>query len=144
MVRSLLVDRTARPSLPPGVAVKLAQLEPMVAGSHWRRVREAIEPHLEDENGLPPELALLYALASHELGDDEVDGIRLAIDAMAVLVGAPCESPITVLLAKRLLRRGRPGIGRRPAPRWPLSLLIAVLGIALGAAVGWLVTILMF
>lgn len=125
--------------------MKLAQLEPMVAGADWARVRESIAPHVAEGSGLPPELALLYALALQEVPQNgDLDASSLAIDAVSVLLGVPERSPIAILVAKRLLRRAPRGIGRRPAPRWPFSLLIAVLGLCAGLGVGWLVTMYWF
>lgn len=122
--------------------MKLAQLEPMVAAADWVKVREAIAPHLEDQSSLSPELALLYALALHEMPKQgDPDASPLAIDATAALLGVPVKSPIAVLVAKRLLRKARTGIGKRPAPRWPISLLIAILALAAGLGVGWLISL---
>ncbi len=113
---------------------KLLELEPYLAGGNWDRVLEI----LEAEKTLPPQLALVLALGQRERDVADAQPERMAITAMAALLGVPEDNEAAVLLAKRILRRNPVAWQRRRAPRAHVSFVIVLVIAILGAAVGYL------
>lgn len=134
------VAHADRAPAPPTMDPRFAELEPLIARNAWKEIAERLGPAGE-AGTLPPALALVLALAQREAaGDDGAAGAtELAIRSMAALVGVPQGSDMALVLAKRLLRRNPAGWRQRPAPAARYSAAIIVLGILVGAAVGWFV-----
>lgn len=138
------VDRhatTIPPSKPPsiddlrGFEQKLAELEPHLAETNWDSVLGVLEAH----ESLPPQLALLYAIALRER-DAPGDADALAIQAVASLLSVPEDSHAALVLAKRLLRRNPVAWQKRRAPSARVSIVIAIVVAVLGAAIGFLMS----
>jgi hypothetical protein len=127
---------------PPGVDPRLAELDPLFARTAWGEIAERLGPP-EKAGELPPALALIHALARREAAGEESagDATRVAIAAMAALVGVAPDSAAALVLAKRLLRQNPAGWRTKPAPPARFSIPIIVVGIAVGAAVGWFVSL---
>lgn len=113
---------------------KLLELEPYLATGNWDKVLET----LSAEEELPPQLALVLALAQRERDKGDAHPEQVAIAAMAALLGVPEDNEAAVLLAKRILRRNPVAWQQRRAPRAYVSVLIVLLIAVLGAAVGYL------
>jgi hypothetical protein len=130
----------AEPAVAPAdpVDARFAELEPLFARSAWREIVACLGP-ADEVAKLPPALGLIYALAQREAaGEDRAAGAtELAIRSMAVLVGVAPGSATALVLAKRLLRQNPAGWRTKPAPRARFSVLIIVVGVVVGAAVGW-------
>ena len=95
---------------------------------------------LLDKAGLlPPNVGLLFAVAHHESGREDGAGAanEIAIRCAAGLLGVRPESPIAVVLAKRLLRKKPQTWRQKPAPPARVSFLIVVIVLVVGGAVGW-------
>ncbi len=129
---------TTHTAAPAPVDPRFAELEPLVARNAWKEIAERLGAAGE-AGALPPALALVFALAQREAAGEEgaAGATALAIRSMAALVGVPQESGMALVLAKRLLRRNPAGWRQRPAPAARYSAVIIVLGILVGAAVGW-------
>ena len=121
---------------------RFAELEPLFARTAWREIAERLGPP-EKAGELPPALALIHALARREAAGEQSagDATKVAIAAMASLLGVPAHSEAALVLAKRLLRQNPAGWRTKPAPPARFSILIIVLGLAIGAAVGWFVSL---
>lgn len=124
---------------------RLETIEPAIAAGDWAAIVKLLGT--DDEAGrLPPNLGLLYALARKEAEHDEASARRgteftqLAIRCMAGLFGVPEQSPIALVLAKRLLRKNPVSWQQRPAPPTKVSVLFILLAIAIGSAVGWAIS----
>jgi len=138
------VDRSATtipPSKPPsieelqGFDAKLTELEPHLAETNWEQVLAALEKH----ESLPPQLALLYAIAQRERNAPG-DADSVAIRAVAALLGVSVESHAALVVAKRLLRRNPIAWQKRKAPPAKISVLIAVIVMLVGAAAGYVLS----
>jgi hypothetical protein len=116
---------------------RLAALEPLFGRTAWKEIADKLGPP-EQAAALPPQLALIYALARREAaGEAGAAGANeLAIRSMAALFGVAPTSATALVLAKRLLRQNPAGWRTRPAPPARLSLVIILLGVALGVAAG--------
>ena len=79
---------------------RLMRIEPQLQRADWRAVAE----ELEKEEVLPPQLAMVYAMAAREVGRTALDADRLALDAVAALLMEPAEHAAALVTAKRLLR----------------------------------------
>lgn len=125
----------APPSAP--VDPRLAELEPLFGRTAWKEIADKLGPP-ERAAELPPALALIHALALREAaGEGRAAGANeLAIRAMAELLGVAPTSATALVLAKRLLRQNPAGWRTRPAPPAKLSLVIILVGVALGVAAG--------
>lgn len=124
---------------------RLETIEPAISAGDWAAIVKLLGT--DDEAGrLPPNLGLLYALARKEAEHDDAtakrgsDLTQLAIRCMAGLFGVPAQSPIALVLAKRLLRKNPVSWQQRPAPPAKVSVLFIVLAIAIGSAVGWAIS----
>ena len=121
---------------------RITALEPLVASADWEGVAKFLGT--PDAAGrLPPNLGLVYALARKETGVSKEEGYEpnvAAIQCMAGLFGIPKESPIALVLGKRLLRSNPVGWQKAPAPPTHISLFIVALGLAIGAGIGWLLS----
>lgn len=132
---------------------RVQELEPLVAEANWEAVLRTLGT--EDEAGnLPPNLGLLYALAHKEYNVEtevgkagekkndksDYDANVVAIRCMAGLFGVPPESPIALVLGKRLIRSNPVGWQKKKAPPAHISVLIVALGLAIGAGIGWLLS----
>jgi hypothetical protein len=118
------------------VSLALRELETLVAASQWPRIVEILGG---DTACLSPTMQLLYGIASKEAaeqGTTTTESDRLAITAVSQLLGVGVDSPISLVVAKRMLR-SRPRWTKREAPRGPYSFLLIVLAIGLGALAGW-------
>lgn len=121
---------------------RLRAVEPAVSAGDWKQVADVLGPN-ENAGNLPPTLGLVYALARKEIEHDEAANTRdpgtnqLAIRCMAGLFGVEPDSPIALVLAKRLLRKNPVGWRQRPAPSAKVSILFVALAIVIGSAIGW-------
>lgn len=121
----------------------LAELEALASSGHWQRIVDLLSSSNEPSD-LSPTLRLVYAIACKETSDEAQPlgtPERLAITAMSELLGVAPDSPIAVMIAKRMLRSKRPWI-KREAPKGPISVLLMLFALGLGALVGWLSTML--
>jgi hypothetical protein len=130
---------------------RLAELETLFTSADWEGVVNKLGPP-EQAGQLPPNLGLLYALASKELtppndkaaskdsAQRDATVNRIAIRCAAGLLGVEPDSPLALLFAKRLLRRNPVAWQKRPAPSALVSVLIVGIGLSIGAGVGWLVS----
>ncbi len=112
--------------------------EALVRGD-WSRVAKDLGK-VEDAGSLPPNLGLVCALAHAESSTDAVGANELAIRCMAAIFGVAPESRLALLLAKRLLRKNPVAWRQRAAPPARVSLLIVLVTLVVGGAVGWLLT----
>jgi hypothetical protein len=121
---------------------RIAELEPLVAAADWEGVAKVLGTP-EAAGRLPPNLGLVYALARKETGvakEEHYEPNGAAIQCMAGLFGIPKESPIALVLGKRLLRSNPVAWQKAPAPPTHISLFIVALGLLLGAGIGWLLS----
>jgi hypothetical protein len=124
---------------------RLETIEPAIAAGDWAAIVRLLGSD-EEAGRLPPNLGLLYALARKEAEHDDATAkhgselTQLAIRCMAGLFGVPAQSPIALVLAKRLLRKNPVSWQKRPAPPAKVSVLFIVLAIAIGSAVGWAIS----
>lgn len=133
-----LIDRNASTLPAPGKSPKLEQLdqqvaeiEPLLATSNWAGVIEV----LKKQEALPPPLALLYAVALKERGE-QGDAQGLAIRSVAALLCVPENSETALVIAKRLLRTNPVTWKERRAPSAGISIGIVLVVVLLGALVG--------
>jgi hypothetical protein len=124
---------------------RLETIEPAISAGDWAAIVKLLGT--DDAAGrLPPNLGLLYALARKEAEHDDATAkhgselTQLAIRCMAGLFGVPEQSPIALVLAKRLLRKNPVSWQQRPAPPAKVSVLFILLAIAIGSAVGWAIS----
>lgn len=139
------VDRRASTlppsSRPPSVADMksfdkiLVELEPHLEATNWEKVREILGAY----ETLPPQLALLYAIAQRER-DVKGDADALATRSIAALLCIPEDSHAALVIAKRLLRRNPVGWQQRKAPSAKISVTIAIAVALLGALAGYLLS----
>ena len=104
----------------------------------------------ENAGKLPPNLGLIYAIARKELETDkdkETKKIKeheephqVAIRCIAGLYGISPDSPIAIVLGKRIIRANPVSWQKKKAPPAPISFLIVALGLLLGAGIGWLLS----
>jgi hypothetical protein len=132
---------------------RVQELEPLVAEANWEAVLRALGTE-EEAGKLPPNLGLIYALAHKEHNVETqadkagakkkeksaYDANVVAIRCMAGLFGVPPESPIALVLGKRLIRSNPVGWQKKKAPPAHISVLIVALGLAIGAGIGWLLS----
>lgn len=135
------VDRSASTEPPEPTAARarqydalLAELDPHLGETNWDKVLELLSKH----ETLPPQLALLYAVAQRER-NVAADADRVAIAAVAALLSVPAESHAALVVAKRLLRRNPVAWQKRSAPPVRVSIAIALIVALLGALIGFLV-----
>jgi hypothetical protein len=114
---------------------KLLAVAPLLMSTDWERVREL----LSHEPELPPQLALLYAMAQKECGTHDGSPEDTAIRAMSALLCVPPDHIVATLLAKRLLRKNPAAWRTRKAPPAHISLLLIAVVAAAGAAIGYLI-----
>jgi hypothetical protein len=113
----------------------------VIGRGDWRELAESLGP-LDQAAALPPTLGLLCALAHHEAGAE--DGAQAANDLAIRCVGALFKvapgSAISMVIAKRLLRKNPVTWRARPAPTAKTSILIIALTLVAGGGIGWLLT----
>jgi hypothetical protein len=111
---------------------RLMAINPLLLASRWDRVLE----ELADEEVLPPQLALIYAVATRETGDPDGEATPVAIQAMASLLSVPDTSAAAVVCAKRLVR-SKPRLEDSRAKLAASSLGMIVFMIVTAAGVGF-------
>ncbi|UJR86495.1 hypothetical protein [Sandaracinus amylolyticus] len=126
----------------PVVDDRLASIERLVGRNQWADVCALLAPEPGSAERLPPALALVYAVALKESSPDVRDADRRAIGAVADLLGITRESPLALVLGKRLTRRRN--WAETPAPSKTVSTVVVLGGLAIGTIIGWLVTYWMF
>jgi hypothetical protein len=125
----------------PGVAVHVEALERLLDANDWKKVGAELGA-LEDLDKLPPNLALVAALAHNENAKDgEPAAVTSAIRSLAKVLGVAEDSPIARVLARRMLRKNPVRFSERKAPPARTSLLIVVATLIVGSGVGWLASI---
>jgi CheY-like chemotaxis protein len=121
-------------------AALLAEVEPLVHQARWQEVIELVAKREPDPLRLSPRAALLFAVALKEApatgpgARPTVDPDLLGIRAVAALLHVDGQSRTALMIAKRVLRR-KPLEWQRTPPR-RVSILITLIALALGAAVG--------
>ena len=119
---------------------RLLPLDRMINDNDWRAVSQELGP-LADAEKLPPNLALLAAIAHRETSEQEgQEAITVGVRAMAKLLGVPDDGAIAGVVARRLLRTNPVRFRDRKAPPARISILIALVTLALGGTVGWLLS----
>ncbi len=119
---------------------RFAELDALLDRNDWAAVQEQLGPY-EDLGKLPPNLALIAALAHHERASEgDPDPTPIAIRCMAGLLAVDEDSPAARVLAKRLLRKNPVQFREIKAPPARVSALIIVLTLVVGGGVGWLVS----
>ena len=118
---------------------RAAEIERLVQRGDWR----TLEKLLHGESGvleLPPAWQVLWAIAAKESGATRpgLSADAMAIVGVAALLGVPRDSASAMVLGKRLIRRRT--MSQRPAPRPVISWLIVIVGLALGAALGFVLS----
>jgi len=128
----------ARHSVITNVDPRLTDLDPLLSSGSWREILKLLGPP-EAVQRLPPTLALIYAIAQRESAGDAsaTPANELAIRSMAAIFGIPPGSTTALVLAKRLLRQNPAAWRTKPAPPAKFSVLIIAVALALGAGVGW-------
>ena len=117
----------------------VGQAEQLIERGAWEELVQLLSP----QSRLPPALELLLLIGRREVQDgrdrEQANALSRAIIAtVARVLSLPEESPAALVIAKRLMRRN-PGWSRKqPANR--LSVGIVMIGLSLGAAIGWLLT----
>lgn len=135
----------ARPGTPHIVTIndpRIPEIEAALATSDWDHITQTLGP-AEDAGRLPPNLGIIYAVAMKERERAEISSPELtdlAIRCSAGLFGVDPASPFALILAKRLLRKNPVAWQKKPAPPPTVSILIIVVGLAVGALIGWLVS----
>jgi hypothetical protein len=115
----------------------LGRFEQLVERGAWDQLAEELE-QLEQRS---PAHTLLYVIARRETrgaGQQDIALTREAIGAVSQLLNVPETSPTALLLSKRLLRRNPWNRAQQPSKK--LSAGLMLLGVSLGAGIGWLVT----
>lgn len=131
---------------------RIAELEPLVATANWEAVLSALGSE-EEAGKLPPNLGLIYAVAHKEYQIEKEDEAgnkdrdksgyepnAVAIRCMAGIFGVAPESPIALVLGKRLMRSNPVSWQKKKAPPASISVLIVALGLIIGAGIGWLLS----
>lgn len=124
---------------------RLEAIEPAIAKGDWSEIANQLGSD-EQAGRLPPNLGLLFALARKESEHDEATARKgtayneLAIRCMAGLFGVPEQSPIALVLAKRLLRKNPVSWQKRPAPPAKVSILLIILVVAVCGGLTWAIT----
>jgi hypothetical protein len=113
----------------------LTELEPLLAETNW----DAVLNKLQQYESLPPQLALLYAIAQRER-EATGDADAVAIRAVAALLCLPEDSHTALVIAKRLIRRNPVAWQKRKAPSVRSSIMIALLVAVVGALAGYLLS----
>jgi hypothetical protein len=147
---SLVPDVTAlAPSEPPPEIAsivtnrdpRLEQVESALRVNDWDGVLRALGP--ADEAGkLPPNLGLIYAIARKEKETTESkgsDATEIAIRCAAGLLGVTADSPLALVVAKRIVRKNPVAWQKAPAPPARVSAIIMLIALVIGGAIGWLV-----
>lgn len=129
-------DARSRPPADP----LIAELERAVAVGDWASIEEKLFANAPSVDAMPARLRLLWSVAQKESGAERpgTQPDALAIAATAELLGLEPRSPLALVVAKRLLRRR--AITQRPAPKPFISWIIVLVAIAIGAAVGILLS----
>lgn len=124
---------------------RIPDVEKAMARGDWAAVAKLLAPTgAPTEPGeLPPPLRLLWAVATKEADAKAGTAVdALAIEAVAELLSVSKQSPVALVLAKRMLRKRT--WASQPAPSAAVSTFIVVGGLAIGVGLGWLASILLF
>ncbi len=122
---------------------RVLKYEKLVERNAWEQLAE----QLGAERDLSPAMQLLRIVAQREMlkRDQKAEAARLAqegISAIAKVLNLPEGSPTALVLGKRLLRRN-PWTPKKQASTG-LSVGLLLGGVTVGAAIGWLITALLF
>jgi len=118
---------------------RVERVEDALARGDWQSVARDLGK-IEEAGALPPNLGLVCAVAHAESSADAPGENELAIRCMAAIFGVAPDSRLALVLAKRLLRKNPVAWRQRPAPPARVSLLIILVTLVVGGAVGWLLT----
>ena len=116
----------------------LARVERLLASNDYQAICDLLGPTSKAKKRSPV-LVVLYATAHKELDledpDNEVN--FMAIRAVARLLGVDGDSRTALMLAKRMLRTNPSALRERSLPRAPARVAMIILGLLVGACVGW-------
>ncbi len=125
----IVETQSARAQVPP-----MGTLEGLIGQNQWARVVELLEPCADV---MPAAHQLLYAVALRESGAEGDLARRadaLSIRALATLLDVPDQSPVALMLARRVQRRNW---RQAPAPKPRVQFALVVAAVVIGAFVGW-------
>jgi hypothetical protein len=110
-------------------------IEALVSQGRWQQVVDLLTQRADK---LTPAQALLFAVAIRELApappeDDLRKADSLALHSLAALMGVANDSPVALMLARRMVRRNWRSA---PAPRTRTSLFIILAAVVIGSVVG--------
>jgi len=121
---------------------RIPELEKALASGNWDEALKLLGTPA-DSGRLPPNLGVLFAIAMKEKDREDMPTAELndvAIRCTAGLLGVAHDSPIALLIAKRLLRRNPVALHKRPAPRPTISILIIVCTLIITGTLSWLIS----
>jgi hypothetical protein len=127
----------------PGVVTstdpRLEEVEGFLRINDWDGVLRALGPP-EQAGKLPPNLGLLYAIARKEKETDSKgsDATEIAIRCTAGLLGVAVDSPLALVVGKRIVRKNPVAWQKAPAPPASVSAVIILIAIVIGGGIGWL------
>lgn len=119
---------------------RLGAIEKQLDANDWRGIA-AEYGTLEAIAALPPNLALIAALARHEaMPEGDHNSVLLAVRCLASLLGVPEESPLARVIARRMMRKNPVRFRDRKAPKTRTSIGIMVATLVYGLIIGWLLS----
>jgi len=134
-------EPTSRRGEVTNVDPRIEALEPLLRAGDWDGVLTQLGP-ANEAGKLPPNLGLIYAIARKEKETTESKGseaTELAIRCAAGLLGVAPDSPVALLVAKRIVRKNPVAWQKAPAPRATVSAIIILVAVVIGGLIGWLV-----
>ena len=121
---------------------RIPDLEKALASGNWDETLKLLGTPTESGR-LPPNLGVLFAIAMKEKERQDMPASELndlAFRCTAGLLGVAHDSPIAMLIAKRLLRRNPVALHKRPAPRPTISILIIIVTVLITGSLSWLIS----
>lgn len=119
---------------------RVDEVETALRRNDWDGVLRALGP-ADSAGRLPPNLGLIYAIARKEKETEASKGseaTELAIRCAAGLLGVTVDSPLALVVAKRIVRKNPVSWQKAPASAG-LSAVFMIIALVLGGGIGWLV-----